>query len=384
MKDMKIVVLDGYTANPGDVSWKEIQELGQCEIHDRTPEPEAAVRGRDAEILLTNKTPVSRATIEALPNLRYIGVLATGYNVVDTEAAKERGIPVCNIPEYGTENVAQAVFALILELTNRTGYHADTVRAGRWTASEDFCYWDGSLIELHGLTLGLVGYGRIAQATARIARGFGMNVQAFSRSKSNVPKKESDLPRDPEALKSLAERYLSMGPDKAIEFYTKLAELDPAELALQSGSVSQGASAARSSWADEVEFVSLDRLFAESDFVSLHCPLTTETKEMVNATRLTQMKSSAFLINTARGALVQEQDLAAALNDGRIAGAGLDVLSTEPPPASNPLLMAKNCIITPHIAWATRNARIRLLRAAAENIRAWLGGKPQNVVNSLT
>lgn len=317
---MKIAVLDGYTANPGDVSWEEIQELGECEIHDRTPQAEIVERARDAEVLLTNKAFVSGETIRALPKLRYIGVLATGFNIVDVEAAKERGIPVCNVPEYSTPNVAQLVFALILELTNRAGHHSDTVHAGRWSASQDFCYWDGSLIELHGLTLGLVGYGRIAQATARIARAFGMNVLATRRRKDSQPQADG-------------------------------------------------------------EFVEADRLFRESDILSLHCPLTPETKEMVNASRLGMMKRSAFLINTARGALVNEKDLADALNEGRIAGAGLDVLSTEPPPASNPLLSAKNCIITPHIAWATRNARIRLLHVAAENIRAWLDGKPRNVVN---
>lgn len=317
---MKIVVLDGYTANPGDVSWGEMEELGACEIHDRTPAAQIVERAREAEILLTNKAIVSGETIRALPNLRYIGVLATGFNIVDVEAAKERGVPVCNVPEYSTPNVAQLVFALILELTNRAGHHSDTVHAGRWSASQDFCYWDGSLIELHGLTLGLVGYGRIAQATARIARAFGMEVLATRRQQPASPQQE-------------------------------------------------------------VQFVGLDRLFCESDILSLHCPLTPETREMVNASRLGLMERSAFLINTARGALVNEIDLASALNEGRIAGAGLDVLSTEPPPASNPLLSAKNCVITPHIAWATRNARIRLLHVAAENIRSWIAGHPQNVVN---
>jgi glycerate dehydrogenase len=317
---MKIVVLDGYTANPGDLSWEGLEKLGECAIHDRTPEAQVVQRALNAEILLTNKTAISRATIAALPNLRYIGVLATGFNIVDIEAAKERGIPVCNVPEYGTPNVAQAVFALMLELANRTGHHSDTVHEGRWSASQDFCYWDGSLIELHGLTLGLVGYGRIAKATAQIAQAFGMNVLASRR---------------------------------------------------RTGAGTE----------DGVEFTGLDRLFSESDFISLHCPLTPETKEMINAARLAQMKTTAFLINTARGALVNEKDLADALNEGRIAGAGLDVLSTEPPPASNPLLSAKNCVITPHIAWATRKARLRLLQVAVENIRAWIGGQPRNVVN---
>jgi len=317
---MKIVVLDGYTANPGDLSWEALKKLGACEIHDRTPDAEVVERARGAEILLTNKTPISRSAIDALPDLRYIGVLATGFNIVDIEAARERGVPVCNVPEYGTPNVAQAVFALMLELANRTGHHSDTVHAGRWSASQDFCYWDGSLIELHGLTLGLVGYGRIAQATARIGRAFGMKILA-SRKRAGIPTE------------------------------------------------------------DGVEFVDLDRLFGESDFVSLHCPLTPETKEMINAARLARMKPSAFLINTARGALVNEKDLAHALNEGRIAGAGLDVLSTEPPPASNPLLSAKNCVITPHIAWATRQARLRLLNVAVENVRSWIDGQPRNVVN---
>jgi len=317
---MKIVVLDGYTANPGDLSWEEIEKLGQCEIHDRTPETQVVERAQGAEILLTNKTAINRATIAASPNLRYIGVLATGFNIVDIEAAKERGIPVCNVPEYGTPNVAQAVFALLLELTSQTGHHSGTVHAGRWSASQDFCYWDGSLVELHGLTLGLVGFGRIAQATAQIGRAFGMKVLATRR---------------------------------------------------RAGIRTE----------DEAQFVDLDRLFSESDVVSLHCPLTPETKEMINASRLAQMKPSAFLINTARGALINEKDLADALNQGVIAGAGLDVLSVEPPPVGNPLLSAKNCVITPHIAWATRKARARLLDVAVKNIRAWIDGRPQNVVN---
>jgi glycerate dehydrogenase len=357
---MKIVVLDGYTANPGDLSWEELEKLGACEIHDRTPGAEVAAHARDAEVLLTNKTVISRATIAALPKLRYIGVLATGFNIVDIDAAKEREIPVCNIPEYGTPNVAQAVFALMLELTNRTGHHADTVRAGCWSISKDFCYWDGSLIELNGLTLGLVGYGRIAQATARIAHAFGMKVLATRRRGAALPI-ENALTTDP--------RIRAPRIDDVFTPVTgAVAALPPSQdPAPEHGST--------------LEFVDLDRLFAESDFVSLHCPLTPETKEMVNASRLGLMKSSAFLINTARGALVNEQDLADALNQGRIAGAGLDVLSTEPPPASNPLISAKNCVITPHIAWATRKARARLLQVAVENIAAWIAGQPRNVVN---
>jgi glycerate dehydrogenase len=262
---------------------------------------------------------VSGEAIARLPRLKYIGVLATGVNIVDVAAAKARGIPVCNVPEYGTPNVAQAVFALLLELTNHTGHHDRTVHEGRWSRSADFCYWDGDLVELSGLTLGLAGYGRIAAAVARIGRAFGMQILAHRRSGSGV--------------------------------------------------IEEGG-----------RYTDLDTLFRESDVVSLHCPLTPETKEMVNAERLARMKPTAFLINTARGGLVNEADLAAALDAGTIAGAGLDVLSVEPPPASNPLLSAKNCIITPHIAWATRNARRRLLDVTAANIQAFLAGKPQNVV----
>lgn len=313
---MKIVVLDGYTTNPGDLNWDEFTQLGDCEIHERTPESEVVQRAGNAEVLLTNKALLSAATVAQLPSLRYIGVLATGYNNVDAAAARMRGIPVCNVPEYGTPTVAQAVFALLLELTNRTGYYAQTVRAGRWTASKDFCYWDSSLIELSGLTLGIVGYGRIGQAVARIGRAFGMRILAYRRSGGVTP-----------------------------------------------------------------EGTDLDTLFRSSDVISLHCPLTPETREMINAARIAQMKPTAHLINTARGLLINELDLADALNNGRIAGAGLDVLSIEPPVASNPLLQAKNCIITPHIAWATRASRGRLLQIAAENIRAFQRGQLQNVVN---
>jgi len=309
---MNIVILDGYTANPGDLSWDEFHQLGACTIYDRTSETQVVERARDADAVLTNKSILSRAALAVLPRLRYIGVLATGYNVVDTDAARERGIPVCNVPEYSTPNVAQAVFALLLELTNRTGHHAQTVREGRWCAAKDFCYWDYPLIELKGLTLGIIGYGRIGRAVAEIARAFGMRVLTC------------DVGDDPDAL------------------------------------------------------------LRESDVVSLHCPLTAETKHLINVARLAKMKPTAFLINTARGGLVNEADLAEALNSGRIAGAGLDVLSVEPPPVDNPLLRAKNCFITPHIAWATRNARARLLQIAAANLRAWLAGRPQNVVNAVS
>ncbi len=318
---MKIVVLDGHTANPGDLSWDEFAKLGNLEIFPRTNKDQIISRLQGAAAAITNKAVINRNTLSALPNLRYIGVTATGYNIVDTEAARERGIVVTNVPEYSTQEVAQAVFALLLELTNRTGYHAETVRAGRWSKSEDFCYWDYPLICLAGLSLGIIGYGRIGQEVGRIAQAFGMKILA---------------PRRPSSPKI--------------------------------GS-------------DGVQYVEMETLLRESDAISLHCPLTPESKGLVNSEFLSKMKPTAFLINTARGGLVNEPALADALNQNRIAGAGLDVLSTEPPPADNPLLNAKNCIITPHVAWATKTARARLLQIAATNIRAWLNGAPQNVVN---
>ena len=313
--DTAIVILDGFTANPGDISWAAIEALGNCKIYDRTGEADVVARAADADIVLTNKTLITQKSLAALPRLRYIGVLATGYNTVDVQAAQQRGILVCNVPEYSTPNVTQAVFALLLELTNRTGHHSQTVHEGRWSASPDFCYWDGELVELAGRTLGIVGYGRIGKAVAAVGRAFGMQILAHRRSASDDP-----------------------------------------------------------------QFVSLDRLLSESDVVSLHCPLVPDTKELINAAKLAQMKPSAFLINTARGALIHEPDLAAALNTERIAGAGLDVLSVEPPLASNPLLSARNCVLTPHIAWATRNARLRLLEVTAANIRSYLLNRPQNVI----
>ena len=318
---MKIVVLDGHTANPGDLSWDEFAKLGNLEIFPRTNKDQIISRLQGAAAAITNKAVINRNTLSALPNLRYIGVTATGYNIVDTEAARERGIVVTNVPEYSTQEVAQAVFALLLELTNRTGHHADTVRAGRWSKSEDFCYWDYPLICLAGLSLGIIGYGRIGQEVGRIAQAFGMKILA---------------PRRPSSPKIGSEG---------------------------------------------VQYVEMETLLRESDAISLHCPLTPESKGLVNAEFLSKMKPSAFLINTARGGLIDEPALTDALNHERIAGAGLDVLSVEPPPSDNPLLSAKNCIITPHIAWATKTARARLLQIAAANIRAWLNGAPQNVVN---
>ena len=318
---MNIVVLDGYTLNPGDLSWEGLKSLGKCVIHERTLPRETALRAAGAEILLTNKVVLSRDLILGLSALKYIGVLATGYNVVDIKAACERKIPVTNIPAYGTESVAQMVFAHLLNLCQQVGHHADTVRDGRWSGSADYCYWDYPLIELSGLTMGIIGFGRIGRTVARLAQAFNMRVLAYNPSPV-VPEK------------------------------------------------SEGA-----------VMVPLDRIFSESDVVSLHCPLTEENRGFVNAALLSRMKKTGFLINTSRGPLIDEAALARALNDGTIAGAGLDVLSQEPPPKDNPLLSARNCAITPHIAWATHAARKRLMDTAVGNVRAFLAGKTCNVMN---
>jgi glycerate dehydrogenase len=306
-----IVVLDGHTGNPGDLSWEELAALGQLTVHRRTPANETVARARDAEIVLTNKVVLDRAVLAQLPTLRYVGVMATGYNVVDCAAAKERGIAVTNVPAYSTQSVAQLTFALLLELTHHVGDHARGVREGKWSRSPDFAYWDTPLVELDGLTLGVIGHGNIGQTVAGIARAFGMKVLVHSRSGG----------------------------------------------------------------------VDLATLFRESDVVSLHCPLTEQTRHLVNAERLALMKPTAFLINTGRGPLVNEADLAAVLNAGQIAGAAVDVLSSEPPSPDNPLLTAKNCLITPHFGWATKAARQRLMQVVTANVRAFLAGHPQNVVN---
>lgn len=315
---MNIVILDGYTTNPGDCSWQPVGKSGGLTVYDRTESDAICARAADAEIVLTNKTPLTAESLAALPNLRLISVLATGVNVVDLEAARVKGITVCNVPGYSTPNVAQAVFALLLELTNHTADHAEAVRSGGWTRCPDFCFWRGELVELAGRTLGIVGYGAIGRAVAAIGRAFGMQVLANRRSVATAE--------------------------------------------------------------EGVTFTDVDTIFCESDVISLHCPLTAETTGLVNASRLATMKPTAFLINTSRGGVIEEQDLATALNSGQIAGAGLDVLSAEPPPADNPLLMAKNCLITPHIAWATRAARERLIEATAKNVSGFLSGRPQNVV----
>ena len=317
---MKIVVLDGYAGNPGDLSWSELKSLGDCVIYDRTEANEVRDRVKDAQVVLTNKVPFTRAQIEALPQLRYIGVLATGYNIVDTVAAAEHGVVVTNVPAYSTASVAQMVFAHLLCVVTPVEIYSQEVRAGRWSRCKDFSYISSPVTELAGKTMGIVGLGRIGKAVAGIALSMGMKVIA------NTSKQPAELP--------------------------------------------QG-----------IEKVDLDSLFAMSDVLSLHCPLTPETAGMVNAHRLRLMKPGAILINTGRGQLVVEQDLADALNSGIIAAACLDVLSQEPPEETNPLLEARNCHITPHIAWASNEARARLMQIAVDNVRAFLSGTPQNVVS---
>ena len=314
-----IVVLDGHTLNPGDLDWDSLQALGPCEIYPRTPPTQVVSRAQGAQIVLTNKTVLSRESIERLPQLTYIGVLATGYNVVDVEAAKQQDICVTNVPAYGTPSVAQMVFAHVLNLTQHAAEHAQSVRAGDWSRCEDFCYWNFPLVELAGLTMGIVGFGRIGRQTAKVARALSMKVIYHDISPVPVP-------------------------------------------------------------SSEAEAADLETLFRCSDVVSLHCPLTPDNRGLVNKQRLEMMKPGAFLINTSRGPLVDEPALAEALNAGRIAGAGLDVLCEEPPRADNPLLQARNCYITPHIAWATRSARQRLMEIAISNVQAFLAGNPQNVV----
>lgn len=316
---MKTVVLDGYTLNPDDLSWDELEALGECTIYDRTSPDKVLERSAGAEILLTNKTVLTAQHIQALPDLKYIGVLATGYNVVDVVAAKERGIVVTNIPAYSTPSVGQMVFAHILNITQRVQYHSDEVRKGRWSTNPDFCFWDFPLIELLGKKIGLIGLGQTGYNTARIALGFGMKVWAQT-SKSRL-------------------------------------QLPP-----------------------EIKKMERDQIFKECDIISLHCPLTENNREFVNKELLSSMKPTTILINTGRGGLINEQDLADALNAGTLYAAGLDVLSTEPPLADNPLLTARNCFITPHIAWATYAARQRLMGIMVENIKAYKAGKPVNVV----
>ena len=320
---MKIVVLDGYAENPGDLSWAPLEALGEVTVYDRTSltdEEETIVRLSGAEIAVTNKTPITRRVIDACPRLRYITMLATGYNVVDAAYAREKGIPLSNIPTYGTAAVGQFAIALLLEICHHAAHHSDTVYAGKWAACADWCYWDYPLIELDGKTMGIIGFGRIGQQTGRIARALGMRVLACGSHPSDSGRAIAD-------------------------------------------------------------YVELDALLAASDVIALHCPLFPETEGIINRETIRKMKDGVILLNNSRGPLVVEQDLADALNSGKVYAAGLDVVSTEPIREDNPLLTAKNCIITPHISWAPRESRQRIMDTAAQNIRAYLDGAPINVVN---
>jgi len=321
---MRIVVLDGHTLNPGDLSWEEIAQLGSLEVHDRSTDGEIVARARGAEIVLTNKTRLSAATIADLPALRFIAVLATGYDVVDVRAARARGIPVSNVPEYSTDSVAQHTMALLLELASAVGEHDRAVHAGDWSRSIDFCFWRRAPIELVGLTFGVLGFGQIGRRVGALASALGMRVLAAGRSRE--------------------------GPPTSVVTYP-------------------------------FEWRALGDLLGEADVVSLHCPLTPESTRLVDAAFLGRMRRSAFLINTARGGLVDEAALAAALSSGAIAGAAVDVAATEPIAPDNPLLQAPRCILTPHIAWASTAARARLMAKSAANVRAFLAGAPTNVVN---
>lgn len=317
---MKIVILDGYTENPGDLSWSGLEALGELTVYDRTPPEQIADRIGDAEIVILNKTPLPREMLDRCPNVRYIGVLATGYNIVDVQAAKERGIPVCNIPTYGTDAVGQFAIAMLLEICHHVAHHDAAVHEGRWESCPDWCFWDYPLIELAGKTMGIIGFGRIGRTTGRIARALGMQVVACDSI-------ETDEGRE-------IGRYLP-----------------------------------------------LEELFACSDVIALHCPLFPETQGIINRDTIAKMKDGVILLNNSRGPLIVEQDLADALNSGKVYAAGLDVVSTEPIRGDNPLLKAKNCLITPHISWAPKESRQRLMGIAVESLRAFLDGKPINVVN---
>ena len=320
---MKIVVLDGYTENPGDLSWAPLEALGEVTVYDRTSYVEAdiiAERIGDAEVVIMNKTPISKATIDKCPNLKMIAVLATGYNVVDYNYAKEKGIPVCNVPTYGTASVGQFAIALLLEICHHIGHHSDTVHAGKWQNHIDWCYWDYPLIELDGKTAGIIGFGRIGQTTGRIAKALGMNVIAY--------------------------------------------DVYPTDSGRAIG-----------------EYVDLDTLLAKSDVVFLHCNLTAENEKLINKANIAKMKDGAILINNSRGQLIDENDVAEALKSGKLAAAGLDVVYTEPIKADNPLLGLPNCLITPHMSWGAKEARQRIMDITADNVKAFVEGNPINVIN---
>ena len=320
MSRKNIVVLDGYTANPGDISWDAFEMLGNVTVYDRSPKKEEVIeRSKDADIVLTNKAIISREVMEKCPRLKYVGVTATGYNVVDMPAAAELGVTITNVPAYSTSDVAQTVFSLLLDITNRSALHNDAVKSGEWAACVDFTFWKTRLISLSGKTFGIIGYGQIGAAVAKIANAFGMNVLVNTRTPSKV--------QDP-----------------------------------------------------NVSVVPLETVYQESDIISLHCPLTDVNRGMINKNAISQMKDGVIIINTARGPLINEADLAEALKSGKVYAAGCDVASVEPINADNPLLLCDNCIMTPHIAWATVEARTRLLQIAADNVRSYLDGNPQNVV----
>ena len=317
---MNIVILDGYTTNPGDLSWSGFEAIGKLTIYERTPENQIAERIGGAEIVITNKTPVTAEILSECANIKYIGALATGYNIIDTDAAKKRGITVCNIPAYGTAAVAQFAIALLLEICHNIGAHSGGVHQGRWQNGKDWCYWDYPLIELYGKTMGIIGFGRIGRATGAIAKALGMKIIACDVNQND-------------------------------------------------------------SGREIAEYVSFDKLLRDSDVISLHCPLLPETEGIINKNSIAKMKDGVILLNNSRGQLIVEQDLADALNSGKIYAAGLDVVSREPIEADNPLLSAKNCIITPHISWAPSESRERLMNIAVNNLKAYIDGKPQNVVN---
>ena len=319
---MKLVVTDGYTINPGDLSWDPLREFGELVVFDRSPrdEDEMIRRIGDADILVANKAKVSRRVIDACPNLKFITIQAAGYDVIDYEYAREKGIPLSNVPDYGSAAVAQYAIALLLEICGRVGHHAQAVQQGRWAESGEWCFWDYPMIELAGKTMGIIGFGRIGQHVGKMARALGMDVIAFNRSRK---------------------------PEGALI----------------------------------ADYVELDELLRRSDVISLHCPLFPETREIINKNTIAKMKDGVIILNNSRGALVAEQDLADALNSGKVYAAGLDVVSAEPIREDNPLLRAKNCIITPHISWASIESRRRIIESTAGNIRAWLAGDPRNVVN---
>lgn len=321
---MKIVVLDGYTLNPGDISWEGLEALGECIVYDRTSltdVQETIDRIGDAEIVYTNKTPLPKEVFEKCTNIKFVGVLATGYNVVDIAAAKEKGIPVANIPTYGTAAVGQFAIALLLEICHHIGHHSKVVHEGAWEANPDWCFWDYPLIELDGKTMGIIGYGRIGQSTGKIAQALGMKVLAY------------DSYRNP-----------------ALECET-------------------------------CQYADLDEVLSQSDVIALHCPLFPDTEKIINKNTIAKMKDGVIILNNSRGPLIEEQDLADALNSGKVAAAGLDVVSTEPIKHDNPLLTAKNCLITPHISWAPKESRQRLMDIAVDNLKAYVEGNPQNIVN---